>query len=632
MERPLKVIILFDAEDDLLHILKRLEELPFQIGYKHVVTEQDFVSTLAQGPWDLVICDYILAGFSAFKALDILKNNKISIPFVIVSERIGEENAILAIKSGADDYVLKDNLSRLPVVIERSVHEHRKRQSIRERAAGSDSDSKEMKQIIENADEAIFIEQNNTLKLFNRRAKEIFAVDHFPVENFSLQNFILPDSPAEMNLPGQGGYQIRKLRTAAEEQKWLEIREFTIDWKGTPAKLIFARDISARKNLENRLQAAQRLEAIGTLAGGIAHDFNNILSPILGYTELALEDIDPDSLTYKNLAQVYKAANRAKELVQQILTFSRQSDTRAKPLKIQVIAKETMKFLRASIPSSVQFNLQIDNECRPVMADPTQIHQLILNLCSNAYQAMSKQQGILGIRLTEKEISPSDPLLSSGIPADRYVQLSISDNGQGMDPATLQRIFEPFFTTKEKGTSAGMGLAVVHGIIKDHKGFIDVHSKPGQGTIFDVYLPLIREAGVQMNLPSLQSPPPAGGSILLVDDEKDIVFLLRQMLEGLGYQVTARTSSLEALQAFENQPDKYDLVITDQSMPNMTGEELARRLTGIRPQLPVLLCTGFSDSRDQAQLHATGIVGIILKPVLKNDLANTVSKILEKNK
>jgi len=632
MERPLKVIILFDAEDDLIQILKRLEELPFQIGYKHVVTEQDFVSTLAQGPWDLVICDYILAGFSAFKALDILKYNKISIPFVIVSERIGEENAILAIKSGADDYVLKDNLSRLPAVIERSVHEHQKRQNIGERTAGSDSDSKEMKQIIENADEAIFIEQNNTLKFFNRRAKEIFAVDHFPVENFSLQNFILPDSSAGMNLPEPGGYQIRKLRPAAAEQKWLEIREITIDWKGTPAKLIIARDISARKNLESRLQAAQRLEAIGTLAGGIAHDFNNILSPILGYTELVLEDIDPDSLTYKNLAQVYKAANRAKELVQQILTFSRQSDTQAKPLKIQVIAKETMKFLRASIPSSVEFNLQIDNECRPVMADPTQIHQLILNLCSNAYQAMPKQQGILGIRLAEKEISPSDPLSSSGIPADRYAQLSISDNGQGMDPATLQHIFEPFFTTKEKGTSTGMGLAVVHGIIKDHKGFVDVHSKQGQGTIFDVYLPLIREAGVQMNLPSLESPPPAGGSILLVDDEKDIVFLLRQMLQGLGYQVTVRTSSLEALQAFENQPDKYDLVITDQSMPNMTGEELARRLTAIRPQLPVLLCTGFSDFRDQAQLHATGIVGIILKPVLKNDLANTVSKILEKNK
>jgi len=630
MERPLKVIILFDAEDDLILILKRLEELPFQIGYKHVVTEKDFINTLANGPWDLVICDYILTGLSAFKALEILKKNKLSIPFIIVSERIGEENAILAIKSGADDYVLKDNLSRLSAVIERSVHDHQKKQRSREPATGPVTDDKELKQIIENTDEAILIEQNNVLKFVNRKAMEIFALDQSLVENFSLQNFLLPDSPAGMSLPEQGAYQIKKLRSAAEEQKWLELREFEINWKGTPAKLIFARDISARKNLESRLQAAQRLEALGTLAGGIAHDFNNILSPILGYTELVMEEINPESLNYKNLAQVYKAANRAKELVQQILTFSRQSDTEAKPLKMQVIAKETLKFLRASIPSTVEFNLLIDNECRPVMADPTQIQQLILNLCSNAYQAMKNQQGILGISLAEKEIGDSDPLLNSGIPADQYVLLSVSDTGEGIDPATLRRIFEPFFTTREKGTGTGMGLAVVHGIVKDHKGFIDVHSTPGTGTTFNVYLPVIRESGVQMRIPRQHPSPPAAGSILIVDDEKDIVFLIRQMLESLGYQVTARTSSLEALQAFENQPDKYDLVITDQSMPNMNGEELARRLTGIRPQLPVLLCTGFSDFRDQAQLRSTGIVGIILKPVLKNDLADAVRKIIEK--
>jgi signal transduction histidine kinase len=630
MPEQLKIIIIEETEEDFLLILRHLGQTSFQIHYERVADEKGLSTTLKNDRWDLVICDYILTEFNAFKALKIIKEHHLHMPFIIISERIGEENAILAIKSGADDYVLKDNLSRLAVVVERVIHEYQRREQLSGPNAGHLFSDKELQQIIDYVDEAIFIEQNGNLGFFNQKAKDVFAVTTFPSENFSIKNFIPTEIGTDLKLSEPSDYQIIKIQTGDGEEKWLEFRKQDIEWQGAAANLYFARDITAQKNMENRLQAAQRLEAIGTLAGGIAHDFNNILSPILGYTELVLEDINPESLSFKNLTQVYKAANRAKELVQQILTFSRQSGTEAKPIKIQVIVKESLKFLRASIPSTIEFNLQIDDDCRPVMADPTQIHQLIMNLCSNAYQAMVNQPGVLGVRLTEREILPSDPRENAGLTPGTYVLLSVSDTGHGMDSTLIQRIFEPFFTTREKSLGTGMGLSVVHGIVTDHRGYIDVQSEPGKGSRFEVYLPLIKQEKV--SLMEIPSPEIYAGNehIFLVDDEKDIVFLIKQMLESYGYKVTTRTSSLEAVQAFENQPEKYDLVITDQSMPNMTGEELARRLIRIRPQLPILLCTGFSDFHDKEQLKTNGIVDVILKPVLKNDLAKAVRQALDK--
>lgn len=486
-------------------------------------------------------------------------------------------------------------------------------------------------EIIENANEAIFLEQNDLLVFANEKTREIFDIDNSELDNISLRDFISPEMDGSA-MPSQrtgnqgGEYLSIQIETVSGVYKWVELHRMPLTWEGNPATLYFGRDITQQKALENRLQIAQKMEAIGTLAGGIAHDFNNILSPIIGYTELTLEEVDQESLVYKNLSQVYKAANRARDLVQQILMFSRQSDVASKPVKVHLIAHEALKLLRASIPSNIDFKIDIDDTCQPVIADQTQIHQIILNLCSNAYHAMYRMNGVLSISVKEIQLTTDKVTNFVTIPADTYVQIKVSDTGHGMDPTLIQRIFEPFFTTKEKGLGTGMGLSVVHGIVRDHKGFIEVQSDPGKQTTFSVYLPVIKTEDIKSELGHTENIPGGNEHIFLVDDEKDIVFMVKQMLEGLGYEVTTRTSSIEALQAFENQPDKYDLIITDQIMPNLSGDLLARQIKQIRPELPILLCTGFSEYYDKEKLAVNGITDIVFKPVLKIDLAKAIRK------
>ena len=359
---------------------------------------------------------------------------------------------------------------------------------------------------------------------------------------------------------------------------------------------------------------------------------NNILSPIIGYTELALDEIDQGSLAFKNLNQVFKAAHRARDLVQQILAFSRQSEKESKPIMVPYVVNEALKLLRASIPSTIEFNTEIDNKCSPVMADPTQIHQIVINLCSNAYHAMKTTGGVLGIKVSEVKITEEDVLHFGDIKPGIYVRVTVNDTGHGMDRNMVQRIFEPFFTTKEKDLGTGMGLSVVHGIIQDHNGYIDVYSEPNEGTTFHIYLPIIKSEEVIIETKKVDEIYGGNEHILLVDDEKAIVYMIKQMLESLGYNVTARTSSIEAYKAFENQPEKFDLVLTDQIMPNMTGEVLARQILKIQPDLPVILCTGFSEFMDKDKLRSTGIKNVVLKPVLKSELAKTVREAIENSK
>ena len=490
------------------------------------------------------------------------------------------------------------------------------------------------RQIFDNANEAIFLDQNGSIIFANKNFFRIFEFEESELTQISWLDFIYPEDRKElypqknrsaMN-EGSTDYQTLRISTKSGLEKWIEINQVLLDWEGKPAILNFVRDITQQKRLESRLQIAQRMEAIGTLAGGIAHDFNNILSPIIGYTELALDEIDQDSLTFKNLNQVYKAAHRARDLVQQILAFSRQSEKESKPIMIQYVVNEALKLLRASIPSTIEFKTEIDKKCPPVMADPTQIHQIVINLCSSAYHAMKNTGGVLSIKVSEVGITDEDVLHFGDIKQGNYLRLTVNDTGHGMDRNLVQRIFEPFFTTKEKGLGTGMGLSVVHGIVQDHNGYIDVYSEPNKGTTFHIYLPIIKSEEVTIETKKVDKIPGGNEHILLVDDEKAIVYMIKQMLETLGYKVTARTSSIEANEAFENQPDKFDLVLTDQIMPNMTGELLARQILKIRPDIPIILCTGFSEFMDKEKLRSSGINDVVLKPVLKSELAQTIRK------
>jgi PAS domain S-box-containing protein len=392
------------------------------------------------------------------------------------------------------------------------------------------------------------------------------------------------------------------------------------------------RTVEQNIKLEEQLRQAQKMEAIGTLAGGIAHDFNNILAVIIGYAEIVREALPPDSPAANDLREVLHAGVRAKDLVQQILTFSRRSSEQLSPLKLQHLIKEDLKLLRATLPTTIDIRYDIDPHCGPVLADPTRIHQVIMNLCTNAYHAMREKGGVLDVGLVPVVVTPENAAAEREIRLrpGTYVRLAVSDTGTGMDAATLERIFEPYFTTKSKGEGTGLGLAVVHGIMQNCGGEISVSSRIGAGTTFHLYFPVFdREpppAEEQTDLP-LQT---GRERILVVDDEEPLATLFKQMLERLGYQVRAFTDSEEALHAFSRNPRHFDLLFTDMTMPKMTGEQLARQVLDIRPDLPVILCTGYNEMMTAEKAEELGIARLVMKPVRQQELALIIRKVLDK--
>ncbi|HUH66926.1 MAG TPA: PAS domain S-box protein [Syntrophales bacterium] len=390
------------------------------------------------------------------------------------------------------------------------------------------------------------------------------------------------------------------------------------------------RDITREMRLERELRQAHKMEAIGTLAGGIAHDFNNILMAIIGYTEMALYKM-PEQTTpvRRDLEQVLKAGYRARDLVNQILTFSHQSDQERKVIDIVPTVKEGLKLLRSSLPSTIEIrqDIAITPEKGIILADPTQIHQVLMNLCTNAAHAMRDRGGILSVSLSSvganAYLVSRYPDLKSG----PYVRLTVGDTGQGIDPAILERIFDPYFTTKGPGEGTGMGLAVVQGIVKRHGGMITVQSELGKGTSFHVLFPRIEQ---EIAPEAAAEVLPTGNErILFVDDEEPLVNLGKDMLESLGYSVTTETNSLKALAVFKARPDAFDLVVTDVTMPGMTGIQLAREMMTIRPDIPIILCTGFSELINEKKAKEMGIREFVMKPFVVGKHAKTIRKVLD---
>jgi len=355
--------------------------------------------------------------------------------------------------------------------------------------------------------------------------------------------------------------------------------------------------------------------------------FNNILFPLLGFTEILQEDLPQDSPLQENVNEVLQAALRAKDLVKQILAFSRQKNQELKPVRLQSIIKEALKLLGSSIPTTVDIQADIDSDCGLVVADPTQIHQILMNLATNANHAMQKTGGQLKVILRQIEIE-SETVGFSKLAPGKFALLKFIDSGMGIEQEVIEKMFEPYFTTKKVGKGSGLGLSVVLGIVKSCKGDIHVYSEPGKGTEVSVYLPIMKQATEEIEF----SPPLPilGGTerILLVDDEESIAKVEKKMLERLGYHVSARTSSVDALKVFEAGPDTYDLVITDMTMPNMTGEQLAKELLSIRPDIPIIMCTGFSERINKEKAEASGIKGFLIKPVVKFEMGQTVRKVL----
>ena len=395
-----------------------------------------------------------------------------------------------------------------------------------------------------------------------------------------------------------------------------------------------ARDISERlraeeerKRLEAQLMRSQKMEALGTLAGGIAHDFNNVLTAVIGYTELVIIEHTDGSRSHKNLKKVTKAAFRARDLVNQILTFSRQTEQELKPVMIGPIVKETLTFLKATIPPTIEIQKSIIAKSDIVFSDPTQIHQVVMNLCTNAAHAMWDKGGVLDVSLTVTVLDSSNQAYYPDLSPGHYLKLSVKDTGHGMNSNTQERIFDPYFTTKEKGKGTGLGLSVTLGIVESHGGTITVSSQPNKGTRFDVYLPLAEEPVTVEN--KKQDPLPIGAErILLIDDEEPILDMAEQILEGLGYDVVVHQSSGKALEQFRNDPNHFDLVITDHFMPKMSGLELASELKTIRSDVPIIICSGNGDQLFKKKIKKKGIHKFLPKPLVMRDLANTIREVL----
>jgi len=506
---------------------------------------------------------------------------------------------------------------------------------VQERTAALRESERRYRELVELAPDAVLVHQDGRIVYANAAALRLYGAEQpDQILGTAFLDRVPPEDRAAVQAwiervqPGEGApIQESRQRRLSGEVIRVETLASGIDWQGRAAIQAMIRDITDRKRLEAQLRQAQKMEAMGTLAGGIAHDFNNILSAIIGHAELLEDEVAAKSQAWAHLQEVLAAGGRAKELVRQILTFSRQSEQERRPVALHDIVVEAMRLLRASLPRTIEFRQQLEPGRALVLADPIQLHQILLNLCTNAEHAMRERGGLLAVQLKTVEV---DAEFATGHPPLRpgsYAKLTVRDTGHGMTRQVRERIFDPFFTTKRPGEGTGMGLAVVHGIVVGYGGTIIVESAPGRGTRFDVYLP---RCDAVEPLPIALEPTLRGQNerILLVEDEPSLVQLWTTMLEHLGYQVTACSNGLQALECFRAAPQSFDLVISDQTMPQLTGERLAREILCLRPHLPIILCTGFSHTLTEENAKALGIRAILQKPIGRQELYLTVQRVL----
>ena len=516
---------------------------------------------------------------------------------------------------------------------------HEIEQIVTERTLQLQQTKEKFKELVEHINDLIFIiDDTGVVTYISPVVEQVFGYCPSDVEGRKFFDFLHKEESIAVinwfqNKPS-GSIDSVELRLCSKsgEYHWVTVslRIEVKPGKGWIARGVL-RDITKVKILEAQLRQSQKMEAIGTLSGGIAHDFNNILSPIIGYTEMLITRMPSGSPHIRKLNGIYKSALRAAALARQILTFSREENTDLREIKIQPIIAEALKLIRSTIPTTIEIKQDLQNDCRAIKADSTQMHQIIMNLATNAYHAMEETGGELKIGLTEINLSPSDlidPEMQSGV----YAYLTISDQGKGMTKELTEKIFDPFFTTKEKGKGTGMGLSVVHGIVKSMNGAIKVYSEPGKGTEFKLYFPIERNSFEESAVETESALIGGCERILLIDDEPDIVDMAEEMLRLLGYDVTSCLSSVEGFDIFQSNPDNFDLVITDMAMPGLPGDRLAVKLAGVRPDIPVLLCTGFSEVMSEEKAAACGIKGFLMKPIVMQDFAQKIWSVLDGEK
>ncbi|MCG8633529.1 MAG: response regulator [Desulfobacterales bacterium] len=636
----LNVLIVDDAQDNIELLFGLLARSGYQV--RAALNGRAALKAVKKKLPDLILLDIRMPDMDGFEVCRRLKFERKSaqIPVIFISGLEESRDKVRGFDLGGVDYITKpfqpeEVLARVRTHMALTQMKQNLEQVVEQRT----SELTRLASAVEHIDEGLIIVDTNAIVLYVNPS--------FEAMTGILETEILGKPYPDFDKTDYDGISLQEIiRRAGKGKTWSGRQSVTNENKetrvfytnvspifhdsgGLLGYVFVRRDVTELTRVEKMLQQAQKMEAIGTLAGGIAHDFNNILFAIMGNTELTMEMTKDLPEIHAGLTEVYNSANRAKELVSQILAFSRQTEQEKYPVRIVPVIKEVAKFLQASLPSTIKIIIRIKTGRDLILADPTQIHQILMNLCTNASHAMKESGGKITVRLYDAPLA--SPILArySGVEKKDYVCLEITDTGCGIKKKYLDTIFDPYFTTKEQGEGTGLGLSVVHGIVKSHGGIIDVASKEDQGTAFTVLLPLHEDDETPPVLPASDKSPEGSERLLLVDDEDSIVRVGRKALTKLGYKVKGMCDPREALKLLKDNPDKFDLVITDKTMPGMTGFMLAREAKNIVPELPVILCTGYSEEGEGEKVRAAGIDGVIEKPVDLTAMALAVRRVLD---
>ncbi|MBI5582873.1 MAG: response regulator, partial [Deltaproteobacteria bacterium] len=623
---------------------------------------------LRSGTFDLIISDILMPSMDGFQLCRNIRNDPtlLTVPLIFYTATYtGPQDEEFAFKIGADGFIRKpcepeELLAQIESVMRKATKQDRvDRESqpeieeveiyklynerlvrkLEQKMQALELEKQRFQTLVDESPlGVVLVDKEDRVRYVNPRFTEIFgySLEDIPDRNYWF-GLAYPDPDYRREIistwrqaqenawPGSVRDNTCTARTRDGAEKLIHVRAA---FQESGDQIILYEDVTQQKRLEDRLRQAQKMEAIGALAGGIAHDFNNILAAIIGYGELLKMELPEASPTQEYVQEVLKAGNRAKDLIKHILTFSRQTEHAHIPMLVHLVVKEALKLLRSTLPTTIEIREQVAPSGM-ILGDPTQIHQVIMNLCTNAFHAMEETGGVLEIGLEavtlDHDLATHYPELTPGL----YIRLTVSDTGCGMTPDIEDKIFDPYFTTKEEGKGTGLGLAVLHGIVQSHGGAVTVYSEPGKGSVFRIYLPQIETDPEEEAVIEEKRLPLGSERILFVDDEQVLTGLGKSMLQSLGYQVISRTSSLEALECFRHAPEDFDLVITDLTMPQMTGIELTRELLQIRPEIPVVLCTGFSQSLSVLSAKKMGIQEVVMKPFIRKDLAVIVRRVLD---
>lgn len=647
MRRAVKILVVEDSEDDARLAMRALRQGGFIPSYLRVENVDALKAAFERERWDAVLSDFRMPGFTGVDALEIFRGTGLDIPFIFFSGTIGEEIAVAAMKAGASDYVMKQHMARLAPVLDRELGqaliraEHRRGQIELEVSRDRYVDLYDFAPVgyLTLADDGLIAQVNLTGadmlgeprdQLLNARFSRFVSpldADHWH-ERFRQALRHGAKQRFELALHGGNGSRLHVQLDCMR----------TVDESLAPVVRVAMTDISDRKEAESdlrkfeaQLRDVQKMESIGTLAGGIAHDFNNILGAILGNIALAREDLGADHPALVSLEEIQKASVRARNLVQQILTFSRREPQELVTQPLRPVVEETYKLLRATLPARVELDVMLIDQPLRALVDATQVQQVLMNLCTNAWHALTDDTGRIGVGLDAVVLDPGSAQQLGGVSPGPYAHLWVSDNGVGMDGATRARIFEPFFTTKPVGHGTGLGLSVVHGILSAHHGAIEVVSQPGLGSTFHLYLPLVESTESTDASLEASTPAPARGHgehVLYVDDDETMVVMVERILARSGYRVSGFNDPQEAIEALRDHPDAFDFVVTDFNMPEFSGLDVARAVAGIRPRLPVVISSGYitEEMRDEAKV--AGVRSLMEKQNTFQDLSDLVGRIL----